>query len=74
MMKDVECYAVGIVNIRCCALKSLSLDEVAVEVNQQYPSGVGPWLIAEEKRFSNGDAIPRQCEDTEGRQHWLLHC
>lgn len=73
-MKNVECYAVGIVNISCCALKSLSPEEIATEANQQYPSGVGPWLIAEEKTFANGDAIPRQCSYTDARQHWLLHC
>ena len=74
MMKDVECYAVGLVNISCCALKSLSPEEVAVEVNQQHPSGVSPWTIAEEKTFASGDAIPAQCSITEDRQHWLLHC
>ena len=73
-MKNVECYAVGMVNISCCALKSLSQEEVTIEVNWQHPSGVGPWCIAEEKTFANGDSIPRQCKDAEDRQHWLLHC
>ena len=74
MMKNVECYAVGIVNISCCALKSLSQEEVAAEVNRQQPTGIGPWTIAKEKTFASGDAIPNQCEDSEDRQHWLLHC
>jgi hypothetical protein len=73
-MKDVECYAVGIVNISCCALKSLSSEDVATHVNKLHPSGIGPWTIAEEKTFAGGDAIPNQCEHNKDRQHWLLHC
>lgn len=72
---EVELYGVGLANISCCALKSLSTEEVEAEVNRQHPSGVShDWSIAEEGEFADGTPMPHQCQHVDDRQHWLLHC
>ena len=75
MSDEVRIYNMGLVYASVCALKSLTLEEIAAEVNRRRPTGLSyPWEISKDETFKTGEPIPHQCTIDGDRQHWLLSC
>ena len=77
MSQPVDIYAVGLVNLSCCASGNLSRELVEEHVNRQHPTGLdkGRWEVAEEGEFAEGTPMPCPCPGRpDERRHWLLHC
>jgi hypothetical protein len=70
---DVQIYAVGLCYASACAGADIDREQVERAVNYRYPTGVGPWHIADEP-FATGQPNPCPCNDVPNRQHWLLCC
>lgn len=75
-MSDVTVYSVGLCKASACAPVSMDAAAVAHAANLAQPTGVTPWHVSEESHFANGPEFPNPCpcEQTPGRQHWLLVC
>lgn len=71
--KKVSIYARGLVYVSVCAHKDMPIEEVEKEVNDKYPSGVGPWKKSKEN-FADGSPNPHGCEDGGDSIHYLLSC
>lgn len=74
MSNKVHIYSNGICYCSVCAPKKMKIEEVERQVNLNNPSGVGPWKLSEDKKFSSGEPMPRQCEDNRDRLHYLFVC
>lgn len=64
----------------CCALKSLSLEEVQRLVHQQiepylpamHGEDVTPWTVVRREHPDEEWVSPGRCNDSEDRQHWFM--
>jgi hypothetical protein len=64
-------YAVGVCSASVCT--SLSDTDTAARLNIEYPTGVGPWKIADGP-FADGTPNGADCPDTPGHRHMLFVC
>lgn len=72
-MKEVEIYAAGLFYLSLCASSDIEVNQIELQANLEYPTGVSPWSIADEN-FRDGSKNPHQCEKDESRLHYLLSC
>lgn len=74
-MKNEEMwvYAEGMVHLSVCVPAGQDAKEVARVANVVKPTGVTPWQTTEPS-FRDGLPNPTDCNEHEGRQHWLLTC
>ncbi len=66
-------YTVGL----CCAsvCTSLSVEEAAVKLNQQHPTGIeSQWKPSEQPTFRGGVKNGCDCPDYPGNKHYLMEC
>lgn len=71
----VEVYALGLMAASACAPAGMTAEEVAAEVNRQYPTGIeSPWSPDPAPAFRQGGPNPGPCEKDPERQHWLFQC
>ena len=71
----VVVYAQGIVYASVCAESTLTGEEVTEWMNSHHPTGIlSQWSVDAAGVFSNGDPMPRPCDDGNHRTHWLLTC
>ena len=72
--EPVDCYSIGLCHISCCALKTMTKDDIEHEVNRMHPTGIpSKWEITE-KKFNSGESNPCPCNEDEDCQHWVLTC
>lgn len=74
LSEGVYCYAVGLCNASVCAPSDMSVKDVEAAVNQQHPTGVGPWTLSTDAAFATGEPHPKPCENDASRTHYLFHC
>ncbi len=71
---NLDIYAIGICYASMCANKEMTKDMIEDRVTELHPTGLmHGWCIADEP-FADSLPNPKQCENNEERQHWLLNC
>lgn len=68
----VTIYKVGLCASSVCVDRGLSRAEIERAVNEQEPTGIGPWTISDAPTFANGPTNPCVCELDPGRLHYLM--
>ena len=64
-------YSVGICYASVCT--DLSDEKATERLNTEHPTGVGPWMVSEDKTFRGGEPNPCPCPDGQGRRHILFN-
>lgn len=69
-----QAYAVGLVHASVCT--NLPVTDATHRLNQEHPTGVGPWQFSAETHFRTGQPHPTPCEKylESGRRHLLFEC
>ena len=73
---DLFVYVNGVVCSSVCVPEDMPTEKIEELTNNQNPSGVTPWKISKDKKFSGGEPMPKKCENysKEKRLHYLLNC
>jgi len=67
----VEPYSVGLCFASVCT--DLPPEEAAKVLNEMHPTGVSPWVLANED-FADGTPNGVECPECAGKRHWLFVC
>jgi hypothetical protein len=71
----VYIYAIGLINLSCCADGTLTSKQVEEFVQTHSPSGtMNNWQLDEEGSFRQGGKNGIACDKFPDRKHWLLVC
>jgi hypothetical protein len=62
----------GLVSASVCT--TLPIEAATERLNLVLPTGVGPWHVADDPRFADGQPQPGPCEKASDRMHYLFHC
>ena len=74
--KKVDIYAAGSCFCSVCVSESMSKKEIERTVNLKNPAGIernSKWKISK-GNFLDGTKNPHSCEETDGKNHYLLTC
>jgi hypothetical protein len=73
--KDFEAYSIGLVAASVCT--SLPVEDAALRLNQEHPTGINSqWHLSEDKFFSDGETPNgAPCPDhPKTHKHYLFNC
>lgn len=76
-MEKIQIYSVGACSASACVDNSCSIEEVAAELNRQYPTGIlNDWAPSMDEYFADGvNTNPCPCQtNPETRKHYLFNC
>lgn len=70
---EIFLYRVGALSMSVCAPGDLARDDVSKHVEAHMPCGTeAGWTVSSDTKFSGGEPMPCQCQETPDRKHWLL--
>lgn len=74
MVKDFVAYSVGLCQASACT--SLSVEEAAVRMNAEHPTGISSrWEMSSDPTFATGQTNPCPCDEhSVTHKHYLFTC
>lgn len=71
-MPQFTAYGVGLCYASVCT--RLTDEQAAERLNEEHPTGVTPWKVSSDEKFSGGESNPCRCPDDDRNRHILFDC